>query len=126
MIHLSSRPDGYDIQLEGDLTLEQVQVLSIQLQNELAGGEDAFVLVLDARTFRHFHADAQALFEEMLDVCRKKGLHRICVLALSTAFATLFCDIMVRAELMDQYLYMDIAYEPDWHAELESFLSPPP
>jgi len=125
MTHLEERTNGYTIRFEGDIHLDEVRQLQLDLRNELAGASEPFVLVLDVRTLRHFHADAQAALEEMLENCPENGLHRISAIAVSTGFATLFCDMMVRAELMDLYQYMDISYEPDWRMELESFLALP-
>jgi len=122
MIHLEERFNGYTIRLEGDIHLDEVRQLCLDLQNELAGASDPFVLVLDVRLLRHFHADAQAALEELLERSREDGLRRVSAIAVSTAFATLFCDMMVRADLMDIYQYMDISYEPDWRMELDAFL----
>ncbi|MCC5848103.1 MAG: hypothetical protein JJU29_08415 [Verrucomicrobia bacterium] len=126
MIQIDTRSHGYTALLKEEIDLPAVQELDFDLRNELAGLEDSeFVLVLDARKFHHFTADGQALFEELLEFCFESGLARISVLAVSTAHAGLFCEMMLRADLMDIYQYLDLSYEEDWRTELETFLAEP-
>jgi hypothetical protein len=122
MITLKSRERGFVIILSGDIPLSEMQDLHFQLRDEWAGMEESFVLVLDVRKFHSFNADAQAGFEEILEEAREEGLYRITTLGVSTAFASLFCNIMIHTELMEDYQFLDLAYEEDWRAEMESWL----
>ncbi len=126
MIQLDARTHGYTILLKDEIQIQGVQNLDFELRNELAGLEGSpFVIVVDAIAFQHFTADAQALFEETLEFCLESGLVRISVLAVSTAHAGLFCEMMLRVDLMDLYQYLDLSYEEDWRTELETFLEEP-
>jgi len=125
MTTIHQQPYGFDIVLEGDIDLEDVQRLQFQLRDEWAGIEPPFSLMVDARRFKLFTADAQALFEGLLEEAVASGLAKITVIAVSTGFAGLFCTIMMRTELMEFYQYMDTAYEPDWKDEVEPWLMEP-
>ncbi len=122
MILLENRKNGYTILLRDSVNGEQAQGFLVGIRGELAGGMGEFVLVVDTRGFRHFTADAQALFEEALAFLRGSGLVRLAVLARSTVFATQFCEMMVRAELMEEYMYIDTSYEQEWEEELAIWL----
>jgi hypothetical protein len=125
MISIRPREHGYALTLEGALDLEVLRELSLQMRDERAGSDDPFVLVIDARNFRHFTADAQACFEEMLEELLQSGLVRVTVLAVSTALANLFCAIMVRTEVMPMYQFLDLEYENDYQKEMENWLNEP-
>lgn len=125
MILITKRPHGFIIRLEGLLEMDAVQILAHQLRDEWAGLEDSFVLVLDARTFKCFAADAQALFEELLEEGLSCGMVRLTVLAISTALANMFCSMMVRTEVMPIYQFLDLAYEEDFRREMEKWLNEP-
>jgi len=125
MVDIEKREHGFTIFLEGHVGLADMRELYFQLMDELAGFEERFVLVLDARRFSTFSADAQAILEELLEDLPEHGLERVSVLGISTAFAALFCKIMVRTDLMPVYQFLDLAYEDDWEAELEHWLNEP-
>jgi anti-anti-sigma regulatory factor len=125
MFKLNQRESGFVIHLEGMLSLEKAQRLQFQLRDEWAGMNAPFCLLVDARGFRYFKADAQALFETILEEAVQAGLQRITVVAVSTGLASVFCNSMVRADLMHMYQFMDIAYEPKWKAEVEEWLMEP-
>lgn len=126
MIRLDSRTHGYTLHLLGRVQLTQIQETARALRNERAGaGDDAFVLVLDARKFGYISADAQASLEELLEESAQSGLVRLAVLAVSTVHANLFCEMMKRCDLMDIYEYLDLSYEEDWEGELAAFLDTP-
>lgn len=122
MITLKHRKQGFLIVLAGLVDLEEVRGLAFGLRDEIAGLTEPFVVVLDAVKFEHFTADAQAEFELLLEEAMERGLGRISVLAYSTGFAGLFCEMMVRMDAMDLYQYIDISYEEDWEEELEASL----
>jgi len=125
MVALKSRENGFVVVLGDMVTLEDAILLRHQLRDEWAGMGDPFVLVLDIRSFRYFSADAQALVEELLEEALDEGLARVSVLGVSTAFAGQFCNMMVRTEVMPIYQFLDLAYEEDWRAEMERWLSGP-
>lgn len=125
MISLKSRENGFVVVLSETVTLEACRTLQFQLRDEWAGWEDCFVLVVDTRAFRYFTADAQALFEEILEEAMEAGLARITVLGISTAYAGLFCEMMVRLDLMPMYQFLDLSYEEDWRGEMEDWLRGP-
>lgn len=126
MIALEVRNRGYIVTLAKEVSGDESRVLAFELDNELAGGQgEPFVLQLDAREFHHFTADGQAHIEEILERVREKGLARISLVAVSTALAGLFRDIMMRTELMDLYQYVDLSYETEWEAEMEAHLMEP-
>jgi hypothetical protein len=104
---------------------EAARDLAFQLRDEWAGEEGPFVCTIDARRFICFTVDAQAAFEELLDEALSRGLIRITVLAVSTALAGLFCDIMVRSDAMSIYQFLDVSYEKEYEAEMEEWLSEP-
>lgn len=122
---LTKRPHGYTLTLQGIVKLETVRELAWQLRDERAGENGPFVLVVDACGLRFFAADAQAVFEELLEKALEDGLTRIAVLARSTSLAGLFCDIMVRTGVMPIYQFLDLDYEDETEAEMESWLSEP-
>jgi DNA-binding LacI/PurR family transcriptional regulator len=122
MMVLHARERGFHVEFNGKVGGGEFKTLERQLLDELAGMDEPFVLVLDVRTFRHFSADAQADLEILLRHLLDHGLSRIAVLAASTAYAGLFCEMMVRIEAMDLYAYIDAAYEQDWEQELEEAL----
>ena len=95
------------------------------MRDEWAGEPEPFVWVLDARELTWFTADAQAMFEALLEEGLNRGLLRISVLAVTTALATLFCDMMVRADAMPVYQFLDVAYETNFHEELEQWVREP-
>jgi hypothetical protein len=122
MVILKQRKQGFSLELGGLVTLEEVRRLGFGLRDEIAGLPEPFVVVLDAVKLEHFTADAQAEFELLLEEAMERGLCRISVLAYSTGFAGLFCEMMVRMDAMDLYQYIDISYEEDWQEELEESL----
>lgn len=125
MIELIYRRNGFILRVEGIVDMEQMRVLTFQIQDEFAGIEGEFILLIDARTLKHFTADAQAAFQELLETSREQGMVRLTVLGISTALASLFCSIMVQADMMDHYQFLDLAYESDWKAEMKSWLDAP-
>jgi anti-anti-sigma regulatory factor len=122
---ITNRPHGYTLTLQGIADLETVQELARQLRDERAGEKEPYILVIDACALRFFAADAQAAFEELLEEALEDGLTRITVLARSTGLAGLFCDIMVRTEVMPIYQFLDLDYEDDAETEMESWLYEP-
>jgi len=123
MISLKKRKNGFVAVLSGNVPLEEVRHFGFQLRDEAAGDPDPFVMVVDTRKFKSFHADAQAELEALLEEAHESlGLERISVLGVSTAFANLFCNMMVRTELMEIYQFLDLAYEEDWRTEMEQWL----
>lgn len=125
MITLCPRDHGYIVTLSEEVSAEDARKLAFDLENELAGPGEAFVLQIDVREFGHFTADGQAYFEEVLERCKDKGLARVSLLAVSTALAGIFREIMVRNDLMDLYQYLDLSYETEWEAEMEAHLMEP-
>jgi hypothetical protein len=125
MLELKARKHGYVVVMTETITLEDIRRLQFQLKDERAGAEDDFVLVLDIRKFVCFTADAQALLQEILEEFPDSGLAKVSVIAVSTAFASQFCNIMVSADIMALYQFLDIAYEEDWRMEMETWLSEP-
>lgn len=125
MIEFGYRPRGFTVRLDDRVDLKQMQRFRFQIMDELAGMEGDFVMVLDVRRFGIFTADAQALLEEILENLPERGLRRVSVIGVSTAFAGLFVNIMLRSDLMSQYQFLDLAYETDWKGELESWLNGP-
>lgn len=125
MALITKRSHGYILRLDGLLVEEEAKQILFQFRDEWAGVHEPFVLVVDARTFRFFAADAQAMFEQMLEEALDAGLVRITVLAISTALAGLFCNIMVRTEAMPVYQFLDLAYEEDFRTEMENWLAEP-
>ena len=125
MITLKSRENGFVIVLTETVTLEECKTLRFQLRDEWAGLDTAFVLVVDVRAFRYFTADAQAMFEEIMEEALAEGVERITVLGVSTAYASLFCEMMVRTDLMPLYQFLDLSYEEDWRGEMEAWLGEP-
>lgn len=113
------------IKLEGLVSGDDMRTLAIQFHDEWAGQETSFVLVVDARTFVYFTADAQALFEELLEGALDSGLIRVSVLAISTGLANLFCSIMVDTDAMPIYQYLDLSYEKDFRSEMDNWLNEP-
>jgi len=116
---------GWKVQFLSVVSDEDIKSFNLQLRNELAGSAGSFVLVIDLQEFKYFTADAQASLEETLEDFKSEGLIRVGVLAFSTAFAALFCDIMVRIDMMPLYRYFDISYEENWEAELEEYVEKP-
>ena len=125
MIEVSYRKNGYILRLEDLVDLLQMREFTFQMRDEWAGLDEKFVLLIDARNFKNFAADAQAAFEELLEEAAGCGMIRITVLGISTALAGLFCSIMIQTELMDLYQYLDLAYEADWKAEMKAWLDSP-
>jgi ABC-type transporter Mla MlaB component len=122
MFHFHSRAHGFILTLDGEIDAHDMRGFVFELENELAGAEGPFVLQINVQTLHHFTADAQALFEECLENAKIQGLYRVTVLAKSTAHASLFCDMMVRSELMSDYQFLDVSYEEDWEMEMETWL----
>jgi hypothetical protein len=125
MIEISYRKHGFIIRMGGRVDMEELDTFRFQLADEWAGTEGEFVLLVDARNFQTFTADAQAGFEEVLEAAREQGMIRISVLGISTALASLFCSIMVQTDLMDIYQFLDLSYETDWKNEMKSWLDTP-
>ncbi|WFB35288.1 hypothetical protein P3T73_14075 [Kiritimatiellota bacterium B12222] len=125
MFELSYRKHGYILKLHGHMAMEQMRNLYHQLLDECAGTDEDFVMLVDARHFTDFSADAQALFEEMLEEAYDLGMVRITIIGISTALASLFCSIMVQTDLMDIYQFLDLAYETDWKTEMRDWLDEP-
>ncbi len=105
--------------------MAQMREFTFQMRDEWAGLDQEFVLLVDARNFKNFSADAQAGFEEFLEEAVEYGLVKITVLGISTALAGLFCSIMVQTDMMEYYQFLDLAYEADWKAEMKSWLDAP-
>lgn len=123
MIRLKAHGTGYVAILKDTISQEELRVFRFQLLDERAGETSPFGLVIDTRKFQAFTADAQALMESTLEEFAKSfGLARISVLGVSTGFAALFCNMMVRAELMEVYQFLDLAYEEDWKTEMDAWL----
>ncbi len=123
MITLKKRENGFVVIFKSVIGLEDVRLFRFQLCDEAAGLAQPFVMVFDTRKFSAFAADAQADFESLLeDAYESMGLSRISVLGVSTAYANLFCNMMVRTELMEIYQFLDLAYEEDWQEQMESWL----
>jgi len=125
MIEISYRKYGYIVRLAESIDQAQMRRFICQMRDEWAGEENPFVLLVDARTFKYFTAEAQASFEEFLEEARERGMIRISVLGISTALAGLFCSIMVQTDLMEQYQFLDLAYEEDWKSEMKTWLDSP-
>lgn len=125
MFELTQRKNGFTLKLEGLVDIGQLQHIQFQLRDEWAGLDSGFCLLVDARTFSVFTAEAQALFEGLLEEAHKQGLQRMTVMGVSTRFATIFCESMIRTDLMSIYQFMDTAYEPNWKQEVEEWLNAP-
>lgn len=125
MIEVSYRRNGFILRLVGEVDQTQMRECIFQLRDEWAGLDVYFVMLVDARNFKHFTADAQAAFQEMVEEARVEGMLRITVLGISTALAGLFCSIFVQTDMMDIYQFLDLAYEPDWKAEMKEWLDAP-
>lgn len=125
MFELTQRKNGFVLKLEGVLDIGQLQLIQFQLRDEWAGMDSGFCLLVDVCSFSLFTADAQALFEGLLEEAEEQGLQRIAVLGVSTRFASVFCDSMVRTDLMSIYQFMDTAYEPNWQQEVDEWLNFP-
>lgn len=125
MIQVSYRKNGFILRLEALVDMAQMQEFIFQMRDECAGMDQEFVLLVDARNFKQFTADAQAGFEEVLEEAAECGLVRITVLGISTALAGLFCSIMIQTDMMAIYQFLDLAYEADWKAEMKAWLDAP-
>lgn len=125
MFELTQRKNGFVLKLEDMVDIDQLRDIQFQLRDEWAGLNSGFCLLVDARSFRVFTAEAQALFEDLLEEAREHGLQRISVLGVSTGLAMIFCNSMVRTDLMPVYQFMDTAYEPNWSQEVEEWLNAP-
>jgi indole-3-glycerol phosphate synthase len=125
MIEISYRKHGFITRLTGIVDMEAMRSFRFQMEDELAGTEGEFVLLVDARNFQTFTADAQAGFEELLESAREHGMVRVSVLGISTVLASLFCSIMVQTDLMESYQFLDLAYETDWKNEMKTWLDTP-
>lgn len=125
MIEVSYRKNGFIIRLVESVDQSQMRDFIFQLRDEFAGYHHQFVILIDARNFKFFTADAQASFEELLEEAEEAGMVRITVLGISTALASLFCSIMVQTELMEIYQFLDLAYEADWKTEMKTWLDAP-
>lgn len=125
MFELTQRKNGFALRLEGLVDLGQMRRIDFQLQDEWAGMNSGFCLLVDARAFHMFTAEAQALFEHLLEEGRAQGLQRITVLGVSTGLAMVFCNSMIRTDLMPHYQFMDTSYEPNWKQEIEEWLNAP-
>jgi hypothetical protein len=119
MVEILHRNSGFKVILIGLVDLEEARRLIFGLRDEIAGGEGAFVLELDVKSFRYFAIDAQAEFELFLEELLERGLSRISVVAYSTGFAGFFTEMMLRIDAMEMYQYIDVAYEEDWEEALE-------
>lgn len=125
MIDVSYRKNGFILRLEELVDQSQMRDFLFQMRDEWAGLDSYFVLLVDARNFKYFTAEAQASFEEFLEEAAEEGLVRITVLGISTALAGLFCSVMVQTDLMDIYQFLDLAYEADWKKEMKEWLDAP-
>lgn len=125
MIEVSYRRNGFILRLEGEVDAVQMQNCLFQMRDEWAGLDVYFVVLVDARNFKHFTADAQASFQQLMTEASEEGMLRVSVLGISTALASLFCSIFVQTDLMDLYQFLDLAYETDWKNEMKGWLDAP-
>ena len=125
MTTITMRNHGYTVTLEGVMDMEMARELAFQMRDEWAGATDPFVWLVDARQFSGFTADAQACFEELLEEGLDRGLLRITVLGVSTAYAGLFLNIIMRADVMSLYQFLDVSYEKNFLEEMETWLMDP-
>lgn len=125
MIEISYRKHGFILQLTGEVNEAQMRQCLFQMRDEWAGLHGKFVILVDARNFKYFTADAQASFQQLMTEADAAGMLRVTVLAISTALAGLFCSIFVQTDLMDLYQFLDLAYETDWKNELKNWLDFP-
>jgi hypothetical protein len=125
MIEVSYRRNGFIIRLEGEVNDAQMRECLFQMRDEWAGLDVSFVVLVDARSFKHFSADAQASFQQLMTEASEEGMLRVTVLGISTALASLFCSIFVQTDLMDLYQFLDLAYETDWKNEMKAWLDAP-
>ncbi len=122
MIELGARENGYTVRLVGEIPLDETQEFGLELQDELAGIDRPFVLLLDAQALVHFEPEASVCFEEALEEACSLPLQRLAVLTVSTAHALPFYQMAGRLGLSDRYLFLDLSASPDWEAELEEWL----
>lgn len=125
MTSITLREHGYTLTLQGHVNLSEAQNLSFQMRDEWAGSEGPFVWVVDIRQFTAFDADAQAVFEDLFEEALAKELVRMTVLGVTTALSGLFLNIVMRADAMEVYQFLDVSYEKDFLAEMEHWLGAP-